>query len=107
MREFIAADAPCFALGMVEERKRQCGFVALRPDKVIPPGAPLGRLLKSNESCSSRFFLIAVLSLTLRQSFFTVSNDLHPLLASFCEINVLAQIYCNIVFNIANLTVLL
>jgi hypothetical protein len=37
IREFISADIPCFALGVVEERKRQCGFLALRPDKVIPP----------------------------------------------------------------------
>lgn len=36
MSAFIAADTPCFALGMVEERKKQCGFLALRPDKVIP-----------------------------------------------------------------------
>jgi hypothetical protein len=36
MREFIAADPPCFALGMVEERKRQYGFLALRPDQAIP-----------------------------------------------------------------------
>ena len=37
IRDFIAADSPCFALGLVEERKRQCGFLALRPDEVIPP----------------------------------------------------------------------
>ena len=36
MREFVSADAPCFALGMVEEGNRRCGFVALRPDRVIP-----------------------------------------------------------------------
>jgi hypothetical protein len=36
MREFIAADAPCFALGMVEEHGRQCGFLALRTDQEIP-----------------------------------------------------------------------
>ena len=34
---FIAAQAPCFALGLVEERQRQCGFLALRPNDVIPP----------------------------------------------------------------------
>ena len=55
MREFIAADAPCFALGMAEERKRQCGFVALRPDKVIPPevcdgGFRFGHTLLGNAS---------------------------------------------------------
>lgn len=36
MQEFIEAEPPCFALGLVEERKRQCGFLALRPDEVIP-----------------------------------------------------------------------
>jgi hypothetical protein len=34
--EFISADTPCFALGMVEVRKRHCGFLAIRPDQVIP-----------------------------------------------------------------------
>jgi len=37
IRDFIAAESPCFALGLVEERKQQCGFLALRPDEVIPP----------------------------------------------------------------------
>ena len=37
MSEFIAADPPCFALGMVEERQRQYGLLALRPGKIIPP----------------------------------------------------------------------
>ena len=36
MREFLSADAPCFALGLVEEGKRWYGFVALRPGKAIP-----------------------------------------------------------------------
>ena len=36
MREFVSADAPCFALGMVEEGNRRCGCVALRPDRAIP-----------------------------------------------------------------------
>ena len=36
MREFIAAEAPCFALGMVEERGRHCGLLALRPEEEIP-----------------------------------------------------------------------
>lgn len=36
IRAFIAADPPCFALGMVEERRRQHGFLALRPDETIP-----------------------------------------------------------------------
>lgn len=37
MREFISAETPCFALGMVEERQRPSGFLALRPREVIPP----------------------------------------------------------------------
>ena len=37
IRDFIAAESPCFALGLVEERKQQCGFLTLRPDEVIPP----------------------------------------------------------------------
>ncbi len=37
IRDFIAEESPCFALGLVEERKQQCGFLALRPDEVIPP----------------------------------------------------------------------
>ncbi len=36
MRAFIDADTPCFALGMVEEQGRQCGFLALRPEEEIP-----------------------------------------------------------------------
>src|ERR1700741_639914 len=37
MRDFMAEEAPCFALGLVEERKQPCGFLALRPAEVIPP----------------------------------------------------------------------
>ena len=36
MADFVAADAPCFALGLVEEHKRRSGFLALRPDDPIP-----------------------------------------------------------------------
>ena len=36
MREFIAADTPCFALGMVEERGQQYALLALRPEEEIP-----------------------------------------------------------------------
>ena len=34
--EFITAEAPCCALGLVEERKQTYGFLALRPKMVIP-----------------------------------------------------------------------
>jgi hypothetical protein len=36
MQEFLAAEPPCFALGMVEERQRLCGMLALRLDKEMP-----------------------------------------------------------------------
>ena len=36
MADFVAADAPCFALGLVEEQKRCSGFLALRSDRPIP-----------------------------------------------------------------------
>ena len=42
IREFIAADTPCFALGMVEERGRQYGLLALRPEADIPPAVSDG-----------------------------------------------------------------
>ena len=35
--EFLSADAPCFAMGMIEERKHRCGFLSLRPEEAIPP----------------------------------------------------------------------
>src|ERR1700720_88089 len=37
MRDFRAEESLCFALGLVEERKQLCGFLALRPAEVIPP----------------------------------------------------------------------
>jgi hypothetical protein len=36
MQEFLAAEAPCFALGMVEERQQLCGMLALRFEQVMP-----------------------------------------------------------------------
>ena len=36
MQEFLAAEAPCFAPGMVEERQRLCGMLALRLDQEMP-----------------------------------------------------------------------
>jgi hypothetical protein len=54
MREFTAADAPCFALGVVEEGERRCGFLGLRPDRVIPAhiadtGFAFGHTLLGND----------------------------------------------------------
>lgn len=36
LEEFLDAEAPCFAMGMVEEQGRPCGFLALRPGDAIP-----------------------------------------------------------------------
>ena len=36
LREFVSAVASCFALGLVEEGKRRCGFMALQFDRVMP-----------------------------------------------------------------------
>ena len=35
--EFLSAPMPCCALGLVEESKRTCGFLALRTNEFIPP----------------------------------------------------------------------
>jgi hypothetical protein len=37
IRDFLAAESPCFALRLVEERRQLSGFLALRPPKAIPP----------------------------------------------------------------------
>jgi hypothetical protein len=42
MSDFLAAESPCFALGMVEEHGRQRGFMALRPDATIPEAVTSG-----------------------------------------------------------------
>lgn len=36
MMDFAGADAPCFAMGLVEADGQQTGFLAMRPDKPIP-----------------------------------------------------------------------
>lgn len=51
--DFLAARAPCFALGMIEERKQKLGLLALRPGKIIPleitaPGFNFGHSLLGN-----------------------------------------------------------
>ena len=33
---FLRAPAPCFALGLIEERRRSCGFLAIRPEDIVP-----------------------------------------------------------------------
>ncbi len=42
MRDFIAATAPCFTLGVLEQRGRQCAFLALRPNESIPSDIAAG-----------------------------------------------------------------
>ena len=37
MDEFLAAPGPCGALGLVEVQRRTCGFLAIRPDAILPP----------------------------------------------------------------------
>ncbi len=34
--DFMEAEVPCFALGMVEERGEKVGFLGIRPDVAIP-----------------------------------------------------------------------
>lgn len=53
LRDSLAAAAPCFTLGLVEERRRQWGFLALRPAEPIPSevtagGFNLGHALLGN-----------------------------------------------------------
>ena len=42
MRDFLAAPAPCFTLGVVEERRQPRGFLALRPAEPIPAEVTAG-----------------------------------------------------------------
>ena len=53
VEDFVAAMTPCFALGMIEERKQKLGLFALRPREVIPaeimePGFNFGHSLLGN-----------------------------------------------------------
>lgn len=36
-RAFLAADTPCCAVGVAEVEGAECGLIALRPGKVVPP----------------------------------------------------------------------
>lgn len=44
MKAFLASDAPCFALGLVEVQNRQRGFLVLRTNPAIPPDIADGGL---------------------------------------------------------------
>ena len=53
--EFVSADAPCFALSMVEERKQPYSLLALCPSEPIPPqisdrGCGFGHALLGNDA---------------------------------------------------------
>ncbi len=55
IREFIAADSPSFALGIIEEEQRQYGLLALRPEQALPAqvtdrGLNFGHSLLGNDS---------------------------------------------------------
>lgn len=55
VRDFIDADTPCFALGLVETDNRQTGFLALRLQESIPPavsnqGFNFGHQLLGNDT---------------------------------------------------------
>lgn len=59
--EFVTADAPCFAMGLVEEQGRQCGFLALRPNEPIPSeisagGFGFGNSLLGNDTYETLHF---------------------------------------------------
>src|SRR5712692_5214306 len=64
MQEFLAAEPPCFALGMVEERQRLCGMLALRLDQEMPAavadgGFEFGHTLFGNTTCEVLHFVLA------------------------------------------------
>ena len=42
VEDFVAASAPCFAMGIVEEGRTPCAFLALRPIDEIPPDVTHG-----------------------------------------------------------------
>ena len=53
--EFVQADAPCFAMGLVEDKGREYGFLGLRPNGSIPQnvsdkGFSFGHTLLGNDT---------------------------------------------------------
>jgi len=64
MQEFLAADPPCLALGMVEEHQRLCGMLALRLNEAIPAaiadrGFEFGHALLGNTTFAVLHFVFA------------------------------------------------
>jgi hypothetical protein len=81
MREFMSADAPCFALGLVEEGKRHCGFVALRPGKTIPRevsngGFRFGHCLLGNDDFEVALFAFEFYGLETYNALINLNNPL-------------------------------
>jgi hypothetical protein len=69
--EFLAAEAPCCALGLVEVRKQTYGFLALRPEMVIPEiytctGFSFGHSLFGTQT--SPWFTLASISIITQPS---------------------------------------
>jgi hypothetical protein len=92
IREFIAASSPCFALGMVEERQRQYGLLALRPDQVLPAqvtdqGFNFGHSLLGNATCEVIHFAFEFYGF---QTYHVLVNPNNPVVQS-----VLAQLIEN------------
>jgi hypothetical protein len=61
--DFLAADAPAVALGMVEERRQQHGFLAMYPDVVIPSQATQGGFRLGHSLLGTSAFLVVHFSL--------------------------------------------
>jgi hypothetical protein len=81
LREFVFAAAPCFALGMVEEGKRRCGFVALHFDQAIPrpvlnKGFGFGHQLLGNDRFEIVHFVFDFYGFATYHALF---NPSHPL----------------------------
>jgi hypothetical protein len=87
MRAFLAADTPCFALGMLEERGRQYGLLALRPDEEIPAevsdrGFSFGHALFGSAAFEVLHFALAFYGF---QTYNVLINPNHPLVQAVLE----------------------
>jgi len=81
MQEFLAAEPPCFALGMVEERQRLCGMLALRLDQEMPAaiadgGFEFGHALFGNTTFAVLHLVFAFLGF---QTYNVLINPNNPL----------------------------
>jgi hypothetical protein len=81
MQEFLAAEPPCFALGLVEERQRLCGMLALRLDQEMPAavadgGFEFGHALFGNTTFAVLHLVFAFLGF---QTYNVLINPSNPL----------------------------